>query len=56
MLHCCRVCREAEKLGLEPLTKYNLQVLGSEQTYGPHADPYIAEVIIFFSGESFVVK
>jgi len=28
----------------EPLTQYNIQVLGAEDTYGPHADPYIAEV------------
>ncbi|KAF6036475.1 hypothetical protein EB796_005215 [Bugula neritina] len=38
-----RVAREAELLGLEPITSYNLQVLGSEQTYGPHADVHIAQ-------------
>ena len=39
-----RVNGIAKALKLEPLTKYNIQVLGSEQTYGPHADPYIAQV------------
>ena len=26
-------------LGMSDFTQTNLQILGSEQTYGPHADP-----------------
>ena len=34
----CRVSRIYKQLGLPDFSAVNLQVIGSEQTYGPHAN------------------